>query len=60
MRGIWFSMVAAAMLSVGLGFGGPALAAYDTADCAEGADEDLVTVESETTQPTTPILKPTS
>ena len=56
MRETLFCFVAVVML----GLAGPALALESGFDCAEGADEDLVTADSETTPPAEPPQTPTS
>lgn len=55
-RRIILPKVAGAMLA----FAGSSLALDGGFDYAEGADEDLVSVESETAQPTSPIDRPLS
>ena len=56
MRGLLFGLVTAAML----GFAAPGLALESGTDCAEGADEDLATTQSETAQPLAANEKPLS
>jgi len=56
MRGLLVLIVAVMMSS----FGGPVLALDGGTDCAEGADEDLVTSNTEAAQPTALNEKPLS
>ena len=56
MRGYLFGIFSAAMFV----FSDPGLALEGGFDCAEGADEDLVTVESEPAQPVAPTGIPLS
>lgn len=56
MRG-FLVLIVAVMMS---GFAGPVLALDGGTDCAEGADEDLVTSNTEADQPAAPNEKPLS
>lgn len=56
MRGFLFLIV----ISVILVLAGPGIALDGGFDCAEGADEDLVTAESDAAQPAIPVGKPLS
>ncbi len=56
MRETLFWIVVVAML----GLAGPALALEGGFDCAEGADEDLVAADSQSTPPAEPSQTPTS